>query len=141
MKKLFLTVLSIALLSFAGSAAAEDTKKTDKLDGAMEGLIAKVLLNDKLELVEGTDIVVSYLEVPPNTTLPSHWHHGEEYIYVLEGSAVVVLKDKPDTIVKKGEVFKIPLKHVHTAKTTDEPCKVVVFRVHEEGKPVRVDVE
>ena len=46
-----------------------------------------------------------------------------------------------ETSMKEGEVVRIPLKKVHTAITGDEGATVLVFRVHEKGKPERVLVE
>jgi hypothetical protein len=37
--------------------------------------------------------------------------------------------------------LKVPLKQVHTAITTEEGATILVFRVHELGKPERVPVE
>ena len=50
-------------------------------------------------------------------------------------------KDKPDTFRKKGDVFKVPLKQVHTFKTNKEETTILVFRVYEKGKPIHVLIE
>ena len=99
------------------------------------------LMRTALEVWEGGEVIVSYVEIPPDTVLPKHYHPGEEFYYILEGSAVLWQKDKPDTLLKKGDVFKVPLKQVHTAITKKEGVKGLVFRVHEKGKPIRVNVE
>ena len=110
----------------------------DVLEGKIKGLNIDNLLTSDLELVEGTEVVVSYVEVPENFSIPKHHHPGEEFIYILEGSGEVWLKDKSQTPVKKGDVFKVPLNHVHTFTTFDKEAKILVFRVHEKGKPVRI---
>ncbi len=120
---------------------AESEKKKDILAGTVQGLKIDNLMTSQLELVEGTEVVVSHVEIPANTTLPKHWHPGEEFVYVLEGSEVLWLKDKPDVHLKKGDVFKVPLRQIHTATTGKEGVTVLVFRVHEIGQPVRVNVE
>jgi quercetin dioxygenase-like cupin family protein len=96
------------------------------------------LLRAELELVEGVEVIVSMIEVGPETALPTHWHPGEEFVFVLEGAGTVWQKDKPDVLLKKGDVFKVPLKQVHTAKTGEEGFKALVFRVHKKGEPERV---
>jgi hypothetical protein len=35
----------------------------------------------------------------------------------------------------------VPYKQIHTAVTKDESATILVFRVHHEGEPVRVNVE
>ena len=99
------------------------------------------LLTEVLEGSPDTEVIVSRIHIPANTTLPKHWHPGEEFVYVLEGSATLWQKGKDDVLIKQGEVIKVPLKQVHTAVTSDEGVTALVFRVHEKGKPERVMAE
>jgi quercetin dioxygenase-like cupin family protein len=96
------------------------------------------LLTSQLEGAAGTEVIVSITTVPPNTSLPQHWHPGEEFAYVLEGSFVLWQEGKPDEIYNKGDVGKVPLKQVHTVSTKEEGAIILVFRVHESGQPGRV---
>jgi len=138
---LYSRIMLTLCLSFLTVYAQETEKKKDIMQGKISGLKIDNILTSQLELVEGTEVVVSQVEVPPNTVLPKHWNPGEEFAYILEGEAVLWQKDKPDTVLKKGQVIKVPLKQVHTAKTLERGVKILVFRVHEKGKPVRVNVE
>ena len=95
------------------------------------------LLKSRLEAVNGTEVIVSRVSIPPNTSLPKHWHPGEEFAYIMEGSVILWQEGKADIIGKKGEIVKVPLKQVHTAITKDEGAVILVFRVHESGKPER----
>jgi quercetin dioxygenase-like cupin family protein len=131
----------ILILGFLAVNAQEMDKKKDVLQGKIPGLKVDNMLTSQLESVEGLEVVVSIVEVPPYTMLPKHWHPGEEFAYVLEGKAILWQKDKPDTILTEGQVIKVPLKQVHTAKTLENGAKILVFRVHEQGKPVRVNVD
>ena len=99
------------------------------------------LLTSRLEGVEGTEVIVSITTVPPQTTLPKHWHPGEEFAYVLEGSLVLWQEGKADEHYKKGDVGKVPLKQVHTVSTQEEGATILIFRVHETGQPGRIPVE
>lgn len=99
------------------------------------------LLSAELEGVEGTEVIVSRVTIPPNTELPKHWHPGEEFAYVLEGEVSLWLEGKVEFTGKAGDVSKVPLKKVHTAITGDEGAVILVFRVHEKGKPERVAVD
>jgi len=96
------------------------------------------LLTSQLEGAPGTEVIVSITTVPPNTTLPKHWHPGEEFAYILEGSIVLWQEGKPDEIYRKGDVGKVPLKQVHTVATKEESATILVFRVHESDQPGRV---
>jgi quercetin dioxygenase-like cupin family protein len=123
-----LIVICLAMFLVSGVFAQEELKLED-------------LFTSQLEGVEGTEVVVSRVTIPPNTSLPKHWHPGEEFAYILEGSVVLWQEGKADVTGKKGDVLKVPLKQVHTAITTEEGATILVFRVHESGKPQRTIVE
>lgn len=99
------------------------------------------LLTKQLEGVQDTEVVLSITTVPPNTTLPTHWHPGEEFAYMLEGSIVLHQEGKPDEFYKKGDAGVVPLKQIHTISTQENGATVLVFRVHEQGQPGRILVD
>jgi quercetin dioxygenase-like cupin family protein len=99
------------------------------------------LMREELESAEDLEVVVSLVEVPPETKLPIHFHPGEEFAFVLEGSFVLWQEGKPDLRVKAGDAAKVPLKQVHTVVTDAETAKILVFRVHKKGQPERILVE
>ena len=99
------------------------------------------LMTEKLQGVENTEVVVSITTVPPHTTLPKHWHPGEEFAYILDGSIVLIQDGKADEYYRKGDVGKVPLKQVHTVRTDEESATILIFRVHELGQPGRLLVE
>lgn len=122
----FVLVLSLGLIPFCSFG---------------EELKLESLLKAKLEGVADTEVVVSKVEIPPNKSLPKHWHPGEEFAYVLSGSVTLWQEGKPDITIKQGEVAKVPLKQIHTAVTGSDGVSLLVFRVHELGKPERVKAE
>lgn len=121
------------------NSAATRVKETRMSDAG--ALMFADLLSCQLEGVEGTEVIVSITTVPPQTKLPKHWHPGEEFAYVLEGSLVLWQEGKPDEYYRKGDVGKVPLKQVHTISTQEEGATILIFRVHETGQPGRIPVE
>ena len=99
------------------------------------------LLKASLEGVDGTEVVVSKVDIPPNTSLPKHWHPGEEFAYVISGSVTLWQKGKDELVMTTGDAVKIPLAQVHMAYTGEQGVSLVVFRVHEAGKPERTMVD
>lgn len=99
------------------------------------------ILNSPIAASENLEIIVSRVSIPPHTALPKHWHPGEEFAYVIDGSVTLWQKGKPDTNFTTGEVAKVPLKQTHTAMTGDEGVVLLVFRIHEKGQPERVPAE
>jgi quercetin dioxygenase-like cupin family protein len=60
---------------------------------------------------------------------------------VIDGSAVHVEEGKEDRVYTAGEAFVIGKGRVHAPRTTDQPARAIVFRVHVEGEPERELVE
>ena len=101
----------------------------------------ETLMKTQLAGVEGREVLVSKVYIPANTTLPKHWHPGEEFVYILEGTVTLWQKGKDNITGNMGDVMKVPLEQVHTAVTGAEGVSLLVFRVHETGKPERVKAE
>jgi len=99
------------------------------------------LIINKLAGAQDTEVVLSHVALPANTTLPTHWHPGEEFAYVLEGSFTLWQEGEDDQVFKKGEYGVVPYKKVHTITTGENGAVLLVFRVHEEGEPERILVE
>ncbi len=99
------------------------------------------LLASQLAGANDTEVVVSRVSVPPRTSLPMHWHPGEEFAYVLEGALILHQQDEDDVKYSQGEAGIVPFKKIHTIETEEEGVTVLVFRVHERGQPERVLVD
>jgi quercetin dioxygenase-like cupin family protein len=143
-KTFYFTLMSALLVTLAPALAAAESEPSNAPAAAADAkpeVALENLLKADLEVTKGIEIIVSRVTVPPNTSLPKHWHPGEEFGYVLEGSVVLWQKGKDDIVTKKGDVVKIPLKQIHTAITKDEGATLLVFRIHEKGKPERVLAE
>ncbi|MEM7015129.1 MAG: cupin domain-containing protein [Verrucomicrobiota bacterium] len=109
--------------------------------GDNSGLIIDTLMRSDLTDIDGREIVIHKVYIPPNTELPKHWHPSEEFAYVLEGTTTLWQKGKRNLVAKKGDVVKIPIRQIHTGITGDEGASIIVFRVHEKGEPERVLVD
>ena len=140
-------ILTFFVILFLSACSSESETQPvvagigEALEEEIKELKIENLLRDTLELSSGIEVIMSYVEVPKATTLPYHFHPGEEFAYLLEGSGELILKDKSKSTIKAGEAGKVPLKQVHSFSTTDEGAKMVVFRVHEQGQPDRILVE
>ena len=99
------------------------------------------LIRTDLAGADHLEVVLSVVELPAKTQLPVHTHPGEEFAYVTEGSLVLWEEGVGETVVRAGDSAKVPLGVVHTVRTDDEGCKLVVFRVHTKGEPERTLVD
>ena len=102
---------------------------------------AENLLRETIVGAEGKEVIVSRVSFPANTELPWHWHPGEEFFYVIEGSITLKRRDEPDLPAGEGDAQKIAPKIVHTGRTGEQGAELVIFRVHAAGEPERYLVD
>lgn len=105
--------------------------------------VAELMSKDLPELPgsEGTMITVVY---PPGSTDPIHRHNAHAFVYVLEGSIVMQLKDGKEVTLKPGETFYEGPNDVHIVgrnASKTEPAKFVVFLIKKKGAPIVVPVQ
>ena len=142
MRSITFTVVAIAtLFACQPTDQAEQAATPTEETRTIEKLLIDNLLRDSLALAPDVEMIVSYLEIPANSSLPAHYHPGEEFVYVLEGSGELRFNDKPPITLKTGDLFKVPFKTAHSFTTFDEQARAVVFRAHEKGQPDRVLIE
>ena len=104
---------------------------------AAHSVQAENLLREPLLGVDGKEIIVSRVSFPPHTVLPWHWHPGEEFFYVIEGSVTLKRRGQDDTPTAAGDAQKIAPEVVHTGQTGEQGAELVIFRVHASGEPER----
>ena len=125
-------VALVGLYSMAGQAA--ESLQTASVQ-------AENLLRESIAGVEGKGIIVSRVSFPPHTELPWHWHPGEEFFYVIEGSVTLKRRGEPDLPTTQGDAQKIDPQIIHTGSTGEQGAELVIFRVHTEGEPERYLVD
>lgn len=134
-------VVAVFGLSLVSGAAAHEGHDHDSESAPTLKLETLMKATLDPEFTKGREIVVSMVEIPPHTTMPWHWHPGEEFIYVLEGECDMLIDGEDAVPAKTGDTFHVKFKQVHTARTGDHAARALVFRVHTEGEPERVPVE
>jgi quercetin dioxygenase-like cupin family protein len=99
------------------------------------------MLRAPIKLADGLEVIISDVIIPPNKTVPRHYHPGEEFVYIIEGSVVHVEAGKPEFILKAGDAVTIAPEVEHAPRGTKEGARAVVFRVHPKGTSERTLVE
>ena len=99
------------------------------------------LLRESIAGVDGKEIIVSRVSIPPHTELPWHWHPGEEFFYVIEGSVTLKRRGEPDLLAGTGDAQNIAARVIHTGSTGEQGAELVIFRVHAAGEPERYLVD
>lgn len=89
------------------------------------------------EFTPDREVLIDLVEMPPHTTLERHWHPGEEFHYYLEGEVELAMDSEKPILSKAGATSHVLYKRLHTAITKDVGAKILVFRVHKKGEPMR----
>jgi quercetin dioxygenase-like cupin family protein len=110
---------------------------TQALNAQQESVKATMLLGTDLAGLGEKEGQVFLAEQAPGTASGKHSHPGHEFVYLLEGSAILEEEGRPAVTLKQGEtVYQAPGR-VHNAKnaSTRAPLKVLVFLIAERGQP------
>ena len=102
---------------------------------------AENLLRESIAGADGKEVIVSRVSFPPHTELPWHWHPGEEFFYVIEGSVTLKRRGEGDLTASQGGAQKIAPQVIHTGRTGEQGAELVIFRVHATGEPERYLVD
>lgn len=99
------------------------------------------MLRAPITIADGLEVIISDVVIPPNATVPPHYHPGEEFIYVIEGSAIHIEAGKSDLILEAGDAYVIPPGVEHAPRGSAEGARAIVFRVHPEGAEERILID
>ncbi|MDV2987662.1 UNVERIFIED_CONTAM: cupin domain-containing protein [Methylobacteriaceae bacterium AG10] len=91
--------------------------------------------------VEGKEIVVQLVEIPPGATSRRHFHNGEEAFYVLEGGTAQLLGKEPkERPAGEHGINQREVPHAGYTVVGDKPLKILSVYVVDTGKPLQVPV-
>jgi quercetin dioxygenase-like cupin family protein len=124
-------LIATALLSFAPTASAQETKVTPLFSHDLTGIPGK----------EGMMLTVEY---PPGGADPIHRHNASVFVYVLEGSVTMQVKGGAQTTLTQGQTFYEGPEDIHLVgrnASKTESAKFVVFFVKDKGTPPVVPVQ
>ena len=97
------------------------------------------LMKKDLEGCEGKEVLVSLISAGPGTS-GYHFHPGESFTYILEGTQTREAAGEPTTTLEPGGfIYDGPMQVHRTENTT--PLKLLIVRVLEKGKPETIRSE
>jgi quercetin dioxygenase-like cupin family protein len=99
---------------------------------------SNLVLRSPLSLADGLEVIVSDVVIPPGATVPRHYHPGEEFLYLVEGTATHVQEGQADIELTAGAGYVIPARAIHAPRGGPQGARAIVFRVHVEGQEERV---
>ena len=126
-------ILYAAALPIAYAQAQQDAQASRPPPGSNE------VLRSPLAGTPGVEVIVSDVVIPPNGRVARHYHPGEEFLYLIEGTAIHVEEGKPDLPLEAGDGYAIPPRAIHSPKGGPQGARAIVFRVHIAGQPERIE--
>jgi len=108
--------------------------------GAQAPTITSLVAKD-LSGVPARELLMITVEYPPGGSDPAHTHGAQVFVYVMEGSIVMQVKDKPPITLVAGETFYEDPDDVHTVSRNASQtarAKFLVFFVKDKGAPILV---
>ena len=128
--------IAIGATGIQGLHAEEQEEYKSKAEGTM-------LLQAPLEGMEGKEVIIKHLAIPPGFVGGRHFHPGSVFIYVLEGSLTLEMEGDAPRTINAGELYQEPLQGVMQARnlSTTDWAKIVVFQVGDVGNPMMIKAD
>lgn len=101
------------------------------------------LLKTDLAGNSGKEGSIFLAELAPGAAVGKHYHPGDAFAYILEGSMTLEIAGKPPVTLKPGDTGYVLPKQVHDDKNASQtaPLKFLVFHVAEKGQPLAVPAQ
>ena len=99
----------------------------------------------KVSLVtsEGNEGSMFLAELGPGANMGKHYHPGDAFAYILEGTMLLEIAGKEAVTLKAGQGGSLPPRTVHDDKNASQTAslKFLVFHVAKRGEPLAVAVQ
>jgi len=109
---------------------------------AQDGIERVELRRAGLTGVAGTEVITATLEAQPGARVPQHIHHGDEFLYVLQGGSIQAPGKEPMRL-EAGATLHFPreVSPGGFTVTGDMAIKVLTVHIVDVGKPLMHLVE
>jgi quercetin dioxygenase-like cupin family protein len=92
----------------------------------------------------GKELTMISVEYPPGGSTPTHTHHAQAMVYVLEGSIVMQARGGASVTLSPGQTWYEGPEDVHVVSrnaSSSMPAKYMVFMVKDKGTPILTPVQ
>ena len=135
MKKSILVPFALVCFSAYADTPVEGTPAGHGVLGQKQQ--RTILSKTDLAVAPGMEAIVLTVDGAPGLIGKKHYHPGDEFIYIAEGTLTLDVAEKGELTLKKGETLHIPSRVVHQAvnPSPDAPFKAITFGIFEKGQP------
>jgi quercetin dioxygenase-like cupin family protein len=110
---------------------------------AMQHVKVTEVYKANLVTSEGNEGSMFLAELGPGANMGKHYHPGDAFAYILEGTMLLEIAGKDSVTLKTGQGGSLPPRTVHDDKNASQtvPLKFLVFHVAKRGEPLAVPVQ
>ena len=110
---------------------------------AMQHAKVTELYKAALATSEGNEASIFLAELAPGANMGKHYHPGDAFAYILEGSMLLEIVGKDSVTLRAGQSGSLPPRVVHDDKNASAtaPLRFLVFHVAKKGDPLAVPVQ
>lgn len=101
---------------------------------------SNLVLEGPIAAAPGHHLVTGDLVTPPGFDIALHTHEGEEFLYVIGGSATLFREGKPDLELRPGQGVRIAPGEVHGGRSGPQGLRAVSTWIVPDGAPLRTPV-
>jgi quercetin dioxygenase-like cupin family protein len=109
---------------------------------AMQHVKVQELYKANLVTSAGRDASVFLAELGPGANMGKHYHPGDAFAYILEGTMLLEIAGK-QSVTLKPQSGSVPPRIVHDDKNASQTAalRFLVFHVAKKGEPLAVPVQ
>jgi len=123
-----ITALLVGIAIGMSAMCALNTKHHHSVEAAQ-------LLRADLTGMPDKEVLMSVIEVQPGAGIAPHLHHGDEFVYVIEGSYERFI-GQTRFVANEGTGFSVERERIHGGKAAGtSPTKLLTVHVLDKGRP------
>ena len=95
------------------------------------------LLKADLSGSSNLQVIANLYEVPPGAMVPRHFHHGDEFHFVIAGEWAAEVEGRPMHVMKPGDAQYVEREKWHGGKVVSAgPMRLIGVMIVEKDKPI-----
>jgi quercetin dioxygenase-like cupin family protein len=133
------TIYAVGCAAFlaAGLIAAPMLGAQDQPTGEFAGNKVTPLIRMDLGGVPNRQVIANLYEVPAGAMVPLHFHHGDEFHFVISGEWAAEVEGKPVHVMKAGDAQYVEREQWHGGRVVGaEPMRLLGVMIVAKDKPI-----
>jgi quercetin dioxygenase-like cupin family protein len=127
----------VAALVVAGVMAVSGLDAQDQTPTGFASNKVTPLIQMDLSGVPNRQVIANLYEVPSGAMVPLHFHHGDEFHYLLSGEWAAEVEGRPTHVMKAGDAQYVGREQWHGGRVVGaEPMRLLGIMIVEKDNPI-----